>query len=134
MMIEVANDSPHRLTKGWYIMRFALLAYHNEAAFAKLSAPEREAEGQKFGAFIKELEQRGVREVNAALQPSRNATIVRAPDGNPVTGAGPYADTKEQLGGIYILNCKDLDEAIELAGKLPVARMGVVEVRPLREA
>src|SRR5436190_11242921 len=115
-------------------MRYALLAYHNEAAYGNLSVPEREAEGQKFGAFIKELEQRGVREVNAALQPSKNAMTVRAPDGKPVVGNGPYAETKEQLDGTYILDCKYLDEAIKLAGKLPVARTGVVEIRPIGEA
>jgi hypothetical protein len=48
-------------------------------------------------------------------------------------GDGPYAETKEQIGGVYILNCKDLDEAIEFAGKLPAARIGVVEVRPIAE-
>ena len=54
---------------------------------------------------------------------------MRAQDGKLVIGDGPYAQTKEQLTGIYILNCKDLDEAIKLAGKLPAARMGVVEIR-----
>jgi hypothetical protein len=58
---------------------------------------------------------------------------VRAHDGKLEIGDGPYAETKEQIGGVYILNCKDLDEAIEFAGKLPAARIGVVEIRPIAE-
>ncbi len=114
-------------------MRYAFLAYSNEAAWANLSAPEREAEDQKFAAFVREVEERGIREANARLQLSSTATTVRARDGKLLIGDGPYAETKEQLGGVFILNCKNLDEAIEFAGKFPVARMGVVEIRPLVE-
>jgi hypothetical protein len=115
-------------------MRYAFLAYTNEGAWGKLSAPEREAAVRKFGAFVKEVEQRGVKELNARLQPSSTARNVRANDGKLVIGEGPYADTKEQLSGIYILNCKDLDEAVEFAEKLPASSMGVVEIRPIMEA
>jgi hypothetical protein len=86
---------------------------------------------QKYAAFAKEIEQRGVKEANARLEPSQNAMTVRAHDGKLEIGNGPYAETKEQIGGVYILNCKDLEEAIELAGKLPVVRTGVVEIRPI---
>ena len=116
------------------MVRYAFLAYTNEAEWANLSAPEREAQVKQFGAFIKEVEQRGVRETNARLQPSSTATTVRAHGGKLVIGDGPYAETNEQLTGLYILNCKDLDEAIELGGKLPAARMGVVEIRAIAEA
>lgn len=115
-------------------MRYAFLAYTNEAAWVDLSAPERDAWVKKFGAFVQEVEQRGVREVNARLQPSGNATTVHAHNGNLEIRNGPYADTKEQISGIYILNLKDLDEAIELAEKLPASGMGAVEIRPIMEA
>jgi hypothetical protein len=112
-------------------MRYAFLAYTNEGAWATLSAAEREAEMGKFGAFVKAVEQRGIKEVNARLQPSSTATTVRGQDGQLATGSGPYAETDEQLSGIYIVNCKDLDEAVELAGMLPASRMGAVEIRAI---
>ncbi len=114
-------------------MRYVFLGYLNEAAYASLPAAEQQADGQKAFAFIQEAEQRGVREVNARLQPSSTATTVRARDGQLLTGDGPYVETTEQLGAVYILNCKNLDEAIEFAGKIPAAWRGVVEIRPLVE-
>lgn len=59
---------------------------------------------------------------------------MRVPNGNVVIKVGPYAETKEQLGAIHILHCKDLDEALEFAKKLPASRMGMVEVRPIADA
>ncbi len=68
-----------------------------------------------------------------ALYPVTAATSVRVRDGKTVTMDGPFAETKEQLGGYYILNCKDLDEAIELAAKIPGAPHGTIEIRPVVE-
>ncbi|MCI0832319.1 MAG: YciI family protein, partial [Chloroflexi bacterium] len=68
-----------------------------------------------------------------ALQPVPTATTVRVRDGETVTTDGPFAETKEQLGGFYLLNCKDLDEAIVYAAKIPLAPTGSVEVRPVME-
>ncbi len=115
-------------------MRYMFFAYHNEGAWANLSDQEWTAERQKIGAFRKELEQRGIWEFVAVPQPSMNAKTARTQDGKVQIGNGPYSQTKEQIGGVYILNCKDLDEALEYAGRHPVARYGVVEVRPLVEA
>jgi hypothetical protein len=67
------------------------------------------------------------------LQPSSTATTVRVDNGTVSTTDGPFAETKEQLGGYYLLNCKDLDQAIDLASKIPGARFGAVEVRPIME-
>src|SRR2546423_15434863 len=67
------------------------------------------------------------------LHPATTATTVRVRDGEVVTTDGPFAETKEQLGGYFVVNCKDLDEAIEIASKIPGARSGSIEVRPLWE-
>ncbi len=112
-------------------MRYLMFVYGDEGAWAKLSEQERDAEVQKFVTFTKEVEQRGVKELNVRPQPSLNAKTVRARNGKLQVTDGPYAQTKEQISGVYILNCKDLDEALEYAGKIPGARSGVVEVRPL---
>ncbi len=111
-------------------MRYMFLVYGDEGAWANLSEPERDAEIQKFVAFTKQLEQRGIKELNVRPQPSMNAKTVRAPNGKLQIADGPYAQTKEQISGVYILSCRDLDEALEYAGKIP-AGSGVVEVRPL---
>jgi hypothetical protein len=68
-----------------------------------------------------------------ALYPTTSATTVRLREGKILTTDGPFAETKEQLGGYYMLNCKDLDEAIELAAKIPEARHGSIEIRPIVE-
>ncbi len=115
-------------------MRYVFLGYLNEAAYANLPAAEQQADGQKAFAFIQEAEQRGVREVNVRLQPSSSATTVRAQDGKLAIGNGAYGETQAQLGAVYILNCKDLDEAFEFAGKIPAAWRGFVEIRPIVEA
>ncbi len=112
-------------------MQVALLVYQDEKAWANLSAPEREAETQKFPAYVQELEQRGVRLAKTLLQPSAAAKTVHAQDGHPTNRIGPYPDGQDQLSAIYILNCKDMDEAIALAEKLPAAKFRSVEVRPI---
>ena len=66
-----------------------------------------------------------------ALQPTTTATSVRVRDGKTITTDGPFAETKEQLGGYYLLDCKDLDEALEFAAKIPGAKIGSIEVRPV---
>ena len=110
-------------------MRFVFFIYHDEAAWASLPAPERQAKVQQYVAFYQEVEQRGVRETNATLLSSSAAMTVRAHDSERVPEDGPYAETKYQLGGIYIVNCKDMDEALELAKKNRAAGWGAVEVR-----
>lgn len=86
------------------------------------------AEYDKFG---DEMGGRGVLQGGARLRPTADATTVRVRDGEVLTSDGPFAETKEQIGGYFLVECKDLDEAIEIASKIPTARDGSVEVRPI---
>jgi len=85
----------------------------------------------EYNAFTKEVRDRGVFIAAEALQPVATATTVRVRDGQTVTTDGPFAETKELLGGFYLIEARDLDEAIELAAKIPGARNGSIEVRPI---
>jgi hypothetical protein len=84
-----------------------------------------------YAAFGELVEKLGVIRGGARLQPTSTATTVRVRDGKTLTTDGPFAETKEQFGGYYLLECKDLDQAIELAAKIPSAKHGSIEVRPL---
>ena len=85
----------------------------------------------EYNAFTKEVRDRGAFIAAEALQPVATATTVRVRDGQTVTTDGPFAETKELLGGFYLIEARDLDVAIELAGKIPGARNGSIEVRPI---
>jgi hypothetical protein len=113
-------------------MRYLLLIYQDEVAHAQLSQEELAAEYEAYNAFGAETEKRGV-ESGFALMPTNTATTVRVRDGKTLTTDGPFAETKEQLGGFYLLNCKDLDEAIEVAAKIPAVSDGSIEIRPVME-
>ena len=113
-------------------MRYLLLIYQDEVGHAQLSQEELAAEYEAYNAFGAETEKRGV-ESGFALMPTNTATTVRVRDGKTLTTDGPFAETKEQLGGYFILHCDDLDEAIEIAAKIPGARHGSVEIRPVME-
>lgn len=114
-------------------MRYVLLIYGSEAAAAGMTQEEHAALMQGHGAFVQEAQQRRLLTGGAPLQPTGTATTVRARNGKTLITDGPFAETKEQLAGFYILNCKDLDEAIEMAGKVPDAPFGSIEVRPVIE-
>jgi len=86
-----------------------------------------------YGAFGEEMGRRGVLQTGERLRPTTDATTVQVRDGKVLTADGPFAETKEQVGGFYIVDCKDLDEAIEVASKIPGARVGTIEVRPIWE-
>lgn len=86
-----------------------------------------------FMGWVDELERRGVMQGGERLRPSSDATTVRVRDDDVVTSDGPFAETKELVGGFNIIDCKDRDEAIELAAKHPAARYGAIEVRPIWE-
>ena len=86
-----------------------------------------------YGAFGQEIEEKGVHVAGEGLQPTATATTVRVRDGERLITDGPFAETKEQLGGFYLLDCKDLDEAIGWAAKIPGAQSGHVEVRPVMD-
>lgn len=81
-------------------------------------------------AWVDEMESRGVRLTGDRVRPASDATTVRVRDGQTLVTDGPYAETKEQMGGFDIIDCADLDEAIEIASKHPIARFGMIEVRP----
>ncbi len=114
-------------------MRYMLLIYSDPAEWAKLSEAEQNANNMEYFAYQKEVEQRGVFLAGEPLQPVTTATTVRVRNGKRLTTDGPFAETKEQLAGFYLLNCKNLDEALELAAKIPGSRVGSIEVRPIME-
>jgi hypothetical protein len=91
-----------------------------------------EAEGSPT-AWVEEMEARGVRQLGSRLRPVSDATTVQVRGGEVVLSDGPFAETKEQVGGFDLIECRDLDEAIEVASKHPAARFGTIEVRPLWE-
>jgi hypothetical protein len=114
-------------------MRYMLLIYGDEAAAADIT-PERWQEViEAHTAWGNEARERGIHGGGEALQPTSTATTLRMRGGQPVTTDGPFAETKEQLGGFYILDCENLDEAIEMAGKLPLDESDAVEIRPIME-
>jgi hypothetical protein len=85
------------------------------------------------GGWSEEMEQRGVLESAAGLRPPHEATTVRVRNDEVLLTDGPFAETKEQIGGFVLINCADLDEAIEIAAKHPAAGYGTIEIRPLLE-
>jgi hypothetical protein len=95
------------------------------------TAPPDPAILDRHFAFEKEVRPRGAYVMSEALQPVETATTVRIREGRTITSDGPFAETKEVLGGFYLLDCRDLDDAIALAAKIPTADHGTVEVRPI---
>lgn len=112
-------------------MRYMILIYEDPAIYATKSQEEMTAEYHQYMAFNEESRKRGVNPEGDALQSANTATTVRVRDGKTLVTDGPYAETKEILGGYYILDCKDLDQAIELAAMIPGAKNGMIEVRPI---
>ena len=112
-------------------MKYLCLIYENEGAFAAMPKDEM---GKMFGeyhAFTSEVKASGQYLGGEALQPTAAATTVRVRGGKVQTTDGPFAETKEQLGGFYLVEARDLNEAIQIAGRIPGARYGSVEVRPV---
>jgi hypothetical protein len=114
-------------------MRYALLICADEKAGEARSPEEGQASLNEYLAFGDEMTKRGVLQGGARLRPTTDATTVRVRDGEVLTSDGPFAETKEQMGGFYLVDCKDLDEAIDVASKIPGARTGTIEVRPIWE-
>jgi hypothetical protein len=115
-------------------MRYMLLIYTDEAKRAEMSEAEAEVNMGEWFAYTEALRSAGAMTAGDALQPTATATSVRD-DGNggPLVTDGPFAETREQLGGFYSLDVADLDEAIEWARKCPAAKVGTVELRPVVE-
>ena len=114
-------------------MRYLCLIYTSEVEDAKRTPAEDEAYKGSYFAFTKEITEAGVIAGGEALQPIAAATSVRIRNGETITTDGPFAETKEQLGGYYMLDCENLDEAIKWAAKIPGAAHGTIEVRPIWE-
>jgi hypothetical protein len=112
-------------------MKYLLLIYENEAAWAKLSEAEAGAIFGEYMTYTQQIKDSGNYLAGEALQPVATATTVRVKDGKPLTTDGPFAETREQLGGFYMVEAKDLDEAIALAARIPASRSGSIEVRPV---
>jgi hypothetical protein len=106
-------------------MLYMFLLYHDP------EAPEDPGIIDRHLAFTDEARGRKAYILSEALQPVETATTVRVRDGRTVTVDGPFAETKEVLGGVYLLDCRDLDDAIAMAAKIPTADGGAVEVRPV---
>ena len=114
-------------------MRYLLMICTDESADAASSPEEQAATFAEYGVFMEEMGTRGVLLGGERLRPTTDATTVRVHDGETITSAGPFAETKEQIGGYFVVDCKDLDEAIEIAAKIPGAKFGSIEVRPIWE-
>lgn len=114
-------------------MRYVLMIATDEKGEAALSAAEASAMLGEYGQFGEEMGRRGVLQAGERLRPTTDATTVRVRDGEVLTSDGPFAETKEQIGGYFVVDCKDLDEAIGVAAKIPGARQGSIEVRPIWE-
>ena len=114
-------------------MRYMLLIYGDEKIWADMMAEEQKAEFEAYDSFGKWLVEKGWMRGGDALQATASASSVRVRDGKVLTTDGPFAETKEQLGGFYQIECDNLDQAIEAAAKIPAARGGTIEVRPIAE-
>jgi hypothetical protein len=112
-------------------MQYLLLIYGQESDWTELTPAQSGAMQQEYGQFTKDIMDKGKYVGGNRLTSVATATTVRVRDGKRVTTDGPFAETKEQLGGYYLIDAKDLDEAIALAARIPAARHGSVEVRPI---
>jgi len=114
-------------------MRYALLICTEDKRQAEMSEDEAGAQMAGYMAWGEEMGARGVLQGGERLRPTASATTVRVRDGEVLTSDGPFGETKEQLAGFYLVDCKDLDEAIDVAAKIPGATHGSIEVRPIWE-
>ena len=114
-------------------MRYLLLIYGPEWDSSGMTEEQVQASMEEWTDYTADLLKRGLSEGGEALEPTSTATTVRVRSGETLTTDGPFAETNEVLGGYYILNCKDLDEAIEIAAKCPAAREGSIELRPITD-
>ena len=114
-------------------MRYLLMICADEQQVGAMSEREGSAILAEYGKFMDEMGKRGVLQGGERLQPTKKAATVQVRNGRVLTSDGPFAETKEQLGGYFMVDCRDKDEAIEIASKIPGARLGTIEVRPIWE-
>jgi hypothetical protein len=114
-------------------MKFMLLIHHDEETFRKRPEAERQGMLQESVQLAQQLHASGHYLGAAPLHPSLETTCVRVRDGRSMVTDGPFAETREQVGGYFLINAKDREEAIEIAARIPGARIGTVEVRPVTD-
>lgn len=112
-------------------MQYLLLIYGNEALENDMSPEQKGAFFAEYGEYTRAIRASGHFKAGDALQPVSKATTVRVRDGKTLTTDGPFAETREQLGGYYLVEAADLDEAIKLAARIPSSKHGSIEVRPI---
>ena len=112
-------------------MQYLLLIYRNDAEYGKMNAAQRKELSAEYGAFTQSIIQSGHFKAGDGLQPTSTATTVRVRDGKMLTTDGPFAETREQLAGYYLVEARDLDTALAIAARIPGARVGSIEVRPI---
>jgi hypothetical protein len=115
-------------------MKYLLLIYDEEQVWAKKSQAELDQILDEYRVFGQSIRESGHLQGGARLQPIANATSIRVRDGKRLVTDGPFAETREQLAGFYLIEAKDLNEAIEIAARIPSSRLGTIEVRPLMQA
>jgi hypothetical protein len=113
-------------------MQYMLLIYDNEAEMVANRKGATDVMMAEYREFTDSILKSGNMKAGDALQPTSTATCVRIRNGKTLTTDGPFAETKEQLGGYYLIDAKDLDEATKIAARVPSAKSGTVEVRPVR--
>jgi hypothetical protein len=114
-------------------MQYLLLIYRNEADITKMTEAQMKDMTAEFGAFTQSIVQSGHFKAGDKLHPASMATTVRVRDGKTLTTDGPFAETHEQLAGYYLIEAKDLDTALSIAARIPISRMGSIEVRPIHQ-
>jgi hypothetical protein len=114
-------------------MRYLCLIYDEEKKIAGMSQSEQEKFMGDYFTFTEDIRKSGHHLAGEALQPVNTATTIRMRNGKISTTDGPFAETKEQLGGFYMINARDLNEAIKVAAKIPSAKLGSIEIRPIQE-
>jgi hypothetical protein len=112
-------------------MQYLLLIYDDESQMKTATQGDQAAMMKEYGEFTASITRSGNMKAGDALQPSSTATTVRVRGGKTLSTDGPFAESKEQLGGYYLIEAKDLDEAIKIAARVPSARSGSIEVRPV---
>src|SRR5438045_9778007 len=121
----------HADQKGRTAMQYLLMIYRSEAEIGKMDPAERQKMSAEYGAFTQSIIQSGNFKAGDALQPTTTATTVRVRDGKILTTDGPFAEPREQLGGVWLFDCKDVDEAISYAARIAQAHNCSAEVRPV---
>ena len=114
-------------------MKYMLLICDDEQAWAKLSEADRRQIYAEYGQFSQQIKANGNYVAGSQLQPTSAATSIRVRNGKRLVTDGPFAETREQLGGYMLIDVRDLDEALAIAARIPLARTSIIEVRPVRD-